>query len=389
MKLANQLRDRRPRARACVVLASGALLLAVAGTNIDAHKAITSKYTYNDDIYPILKAKCGSCHVEGGVAPMSLLTYDEDGGAVAWATSIKEMLLSEAMPPYFADPTGPAVKGGHELTPRELDTLLTWAIGGTPHGDLNKTPAAEKVKNEWRLGKPDATLEMEKEVTLAPGEMEKREDFTLATNFTEDKWARAVDLLPGSPALVRQAMIGVDGGQLITIWQPGDDPASAPQGTAFKIPARAKLRVIIRYKKGWQDEQESRSDKSSVGIYFAPAGARAIASTNIDAPKGEASPVTFSGALAAAGKVVAIRPSVDQAYATMDITAVEPSGRRVTLLKLRAPRPEWPRRYWLAQPVDIAAGSKIEVKTTPGDKDRGPLGPGVESPLQVGIDTVS
>jgi len=33
-------------------------------------------------------------------------------------------------------------------------------------------------------------------------------------------------------------------------------------------------------------------------------------------------------------------------------------------LKLRVPRPEWARRYWLAQPVDLPAGTRIELITT-------------------------
>ena len=90
-------------------VAIGVALLAA--TTIDAHKGITSKYTYNDDVYPILRDKCGHCHAEGGSAPMSLLKYDiESGGAAAWAESIRENLVSEAMPPWYADPTGPAVK---------------------------------------------------------------------------------------------------------------------------------------------------------------------------------------------------------------------------------------------------------------------------------------
>ena len=78
----------RPRASHIAAL-SAAVLIAIAGSaTIDAHKAITSKFTYNDDIYPILRDKCGKCHVDGGPAPMSLLTYNDDGGAVAWAESI-------------------------------------------------------------------------------------------------------------------------------------------------------------------------------------------------------------------------------------------------------------------------------------------------------------
>src|ERR1700749_2677782 len=78
-----------------------------AGTTIAAHRAVTSKYTYNEDVSPILRDKCGRCHTDGGPAPMSLLTYNENGGsggAGAWAESMLEMLTAEAMPPWYADP---------------------------------------------------------------------------------------------------------------------------------------------------------------------------------------------------------------------------------------------------------------------------------------------
>src|SRR5512144_913098 len=85
--------------------------LAVGSASLNAHKAVTSKYTYTEDVFPILRDKCGRCHAEGGAAPMSLLAYkDGSGGAVAWAESMREMLVSLAMPPWYADPAGPAVK---------------------------------------------------------------------------------------------------------------------------------------------------------------------------------------------------------------------------------------------------------------------------------------
>src|SRR4051812_3653861 len=99
----------------------------LAGSTLHAHKAVTSKYTYNEDVFPILRDKCGSCHTDGGAAPMSLLTYKgPGGGAFAWAESMREMLTIEAMPPWNVDPAGPAVKNVHALTARELDILITW-----------------------------------------------------------------------------------------------------------------------------------------------------------------------------------------------------------------------------------------------------------------------
>src|SRR5580765_7293501 len=182
---------------------SAALAIAIAviaTATIDAHKGITSKYTYNDDVYPILRDKCGRCHSQGGPAPMSLLRFSIDaGGAAAWAESIRENLVAEAMPPWYADPTGPAVRNGRGLTPRELDTIVTWATGGTPQGNLNKKPVDAPVTPNWTLGKPDVSIAMAKPFTLGPGVMQDTLDTTLPTNLTEAKWVRAVDLLPSTP----------------------------------------------------------------------------------------------------------------------------------------------------------------------------------------------
>ena len=91
--------------RRCSRVAFAALILAAAALMTapgEAHKAVTSKYTYNDDVFPILRDRCGRCHVTGGVAPMSLTTYDD---AFPWAESIRAELIAGHMPPWNADST--------------------------------------------------------------------------------------------------------------------------------------------------------------------------------------------------------------------------------------------------------------------------------------------
>jgi hypothetical protein len=376
--------------RITVCSAAAAAILVLGAHSIDAHKGITSKYTYDDDVYPILRDKCGRCHTDGGPTPMSLLNYNSDnGGAVAWATSIREMLQADAMPPWYADPIGPAVRNGnHGLTPHELDIILTWSSGGTPQGDLHKKPVTIPLRSGWSLGKPDLELPMPDAHTLAAGVMDDILEVTLPTKNTETKWVKAADLLPGTPAIVRRASISVTDGPLLALWQPGDDTTEAPSGAAFKLPAGATIHLRVYYKKGWQDEQQSKTDKSTVGLYFTeePLSGKSLQSVSFEGGGGENSR-TFGGAMSAGGRVVAIRPLVDQAYTSMDINAITSSGRKVTLLKLRGPRPEWPRRYWLADPIELAAGTKIEIKTVPGDPELGPLQK-TNSPLQVSFDIV-
>jgi hypothetical protein len=59
--------------------------------------------------------------------------------------------------------------------------------------------------------------------------------------------------------------------------------------------------------------------------------------------------------------VLAVRPDLDQPYASVDVQAVLPMGRHIPLLLMRAPRPEWPRRYWLAEPIELPQGTTVEV----------------------------
>ena len=88
-----------------IFLATG-LFLIFATPHTDAHTPVTSKYDYNKDVFPLLREHCGDCHVPGGPAPMSLVTY---GAAMPWAESIREELTAGRMPPWPVDPTSPAI----------------------------------------------------------------------------------------------------------------------------------------------------------------------------------------------------------------------------------------------------------------------------------------
>jgi len=103
--------------RLLVLFGATVAALTFAGSRGEAHKAITSKYTFNQDVLPIFRDKCGRCHVEGGVAPMSLMNYQD---AFPWAESIRTELISSRMPPWNADAGfgEPAVLQGIDLRVR-------------------------------------------------------------------------------------------------------------------------------------------------------------------------------------------------------------------------------------------------------------------------------
>src|SRR5262245_56840687 len=252
-----------------------------------AHKPITSPFTYNDDVFPILRDRCARCHVPEGVAPMSLMTYED---TVPWGESIRVELLAGHMPPWSVDGSPGRFRNAQSLSARDMNVLLTWATGGTPFGSADKTPQPVSYERRWALGKPDLELPFPNEFTLPANKQEELVEFVVPTGFPERRWLRAVDIAPGTPAMVRSATVQIrtpsspDAARpiasepILALWLPGDEPVPVNDGAAFEVPAGAELMVRVRYKKTWQYERKELRDRSTLGLYFAKDASQAVRS---------------------------------------------------------------------------------------------------------------
>ena len=331
---------------------------------VGAHKPVTSKYTYTEDVYPIVSRECGACHSPGGVAPMSLLTYDD---ARPWAESIRLELASGHMPPWFGDPGFAALRDAHKLSPRDLDVVLTWVTGGTPRGsvlpgDASKAPPSSR--GTWRRGRPAVTLQLPAAFTLPAGKTEDTQEFVLETARDRDRFVSAADLLPGNPAIVHDAVIFIRDAAtardtVLATWVPGSTPVSTGAGIGFLWRAGEQLGVRIHYKKTWKFENKVASDRSTVGLYLANAPVREVRRLDLT----EAGAVLEEDAQALA--VVALRTAGAPPDIDVRIEAVRPDGSRVPVVGFGA-RPGWDQRYWLARPLTLPKGTRLNVKTSDG-----------------------
>ena len=351
----------------CVAIALAIVFFLVATQHTRAHTPVTSRYDYNKDVFPLFRVHCAVCHVEGGPAPMSLVTYK---AAMPWAQSIRDELTAGRMPPWPVDPTSPPIKGGYPVSSRDIDVMVVWASGGTPESYTDAKPAEVAFNPKWQLGQPDLKIAMDAEHTVPPSAIEEVSEFSLPINVTDTKWIKAADLMPGNPSMVRDAVISIENGPVLALWQPGGDTIPAPSGAAFRLAPGSKIHLQIRYKKHFDQEQNAVSDKSTVGLYFTepPPSGRELQSFAIDSPKsaGDASaPAPFETPLPRAARIVALRPMLDRAYESLSVDAITPSGTTVPLLRLHGPRSQWFQRYWLQEPVELASGSKIAVHVTP------------------------
>lgn len=343
------------RAVGWAVLAAG-LCLAVAQP-LRAHKPITSPFTYNEHVYPVVRAHCGRCHHPDGPAPMSLLTHED---AAPWAESIAEQLMDGRMPPHPTDARGPQVRGAAALPAGDLDILLTWATGGAPPGDPAKAPPAYVAREAWPAGTPDLTLPLPEQV-LAGKDADGVRRVTVTLPLDRDTWLDGVDLRPGTATMLRSAVVEVVGGPTIQAWSAGEEHGRYPGGAKVLVKPGATLSVTLSYKKNWRDDGKEKRDASMLGLYAgdAPVSGRGMETTAFSPTESR----TLSRS-----RILAIRPSVTTPLAGVLVEAVVPgSGRRTVLLRLDHPFPGWDRFFWLMEPIEVPDGTRIEASALPGD----------------------
>jgi hypothetical protein len=310
-----------------------------------AHTPITTKMLFNREVVRILKDNCLGCHRPGGIAPMSLATYEE---ARPWAKAIKEELLERRMPPW------PAVRGFGEfrnaprLSQRDVDVIVNWVEGGAPKGDAALLPEGPLFPAEWPLGAPDLVLTPQAPRAVA-ADSDEQVDLVLPTGLSTSRDVAAVDLRPGDASVVHCAEISLAGPRpaLLGTWVPGSKGMKLPEGVARRIPARSQLRVRIHYRGAGQ----ASADRSSLGLYFAKAGARLIQELVVSEPR------TVRESVEAIGVI----PRADARLASLQATVYRPDGTSEVLVWTRDHRADWRPTYIFKTPVSIPAGSRLEA----------------------------
>jgi hypothetical protein len=334
------------RTLAAVACLAAALLCPRGGR---AHTPITTKILFNKEVIRILQASCLGCHRPGGIAPISLVTYEE---ARPWAKAIKEELLERRMPPWHAVKGYGEFSNAPALTQRDVEAIVNWVEGGAPKGDAALLPPGPLVASEWPLGTPDAVLAPDAPQDVA-GDADERRDLLLPTGISSQRWLSGFDLRPGRASVVHCAALFRDGARpaLLGTWVPGLAPARLPEGVAHRLPARARLRLRIHYRGAGEPTQ----DASSIGLYFSKAAAPRELRALALAASGSSAP------FAQAGEAFAVVPLAEPKLASLQASVRRPDGTGEVLVWTRAPREDWAPTYLFKRPVALPKGSRVEA----------------------------
>ncbi len=350
--------------------------------------AADSSLTYTRQVAPIIQKHCQDCHRPGEAGPFSLLHYRD---AAAWSAAIREVVADQRMPPWHADPAHGTFRNARSLSAKERTTLLNWIDAGCPEGNPADLPPPRKFVKGWRIGKPDAIFKLQEVVKVpaqAPKEGIPYKFLVVSEPFAEDKWVTAVECRPGAASVVHHiTAFLVAPGTDITRWQkqsdlvqlitsysddgflagysPGEDPLTLPGGQAKRIPKGARIALEMHY----TPNGTAAEDRSYVGVIYAkePPRQPVLTGSAMQAflliPPGVARHrVVASRTFERDAMLLSVCPHMHLRARSAVFTRIRPGGKREILLSVPRYDFNWQTNYYLAQPLRIDKGDKIEFE---------------------------
>jgi hypothetical protein len=193
---------------ASVLCGSLMMLLVVQAAENNGKTDGARQVTFSKDVAPIFQKNCQSCHHEGTMAPMSLMTYSETR---PWARSIKERVVRRDMPPWHLDKTVGIrqYKNDRSLSDDEIATIARWVDNGAPQGNPADTPSPRTFTSnkEWFIGTPDLQVTTDQDFVMYPNGPDWWLDQFGEVKMQEDRWIKAMEIKPSNPKIVHHAVV--------------------------------------------------------------------------------------------------------------------------------------------------------------------------------------
>jgi mono/diheme cytochrome c family protein len=183
--------------RASFCLAAGLLAFgAFPAREASAQGQPSGQVTFTKDIAPLLQRSCQTCHRPEGIAPMSLLTYEETR---PWARSIKRKTAVREMPPWFIERNIgiQKFKDDISLSDEEIAKIGAWVDAGSPRGNPADMPAPLRFAGggEWSFGKPDLIVSSPVvSVKAVASDWQGDLPDMVSLGLTEDRYIKAVQV---------------------------------------------------------------------------------------------------------------------------------------------------------------------------------------------------
>ncbi|MFO0601306.1 MAG: hypothetical protein U0228_38715 [Myxococcaceae bacterium] len=250
--------------------------------------------TWETDVRPLMAGSCQGCHVEGGIAPFALTTYEQ---AVAMKDDIVAATKNRTMPPYLAGPNCAEYADDQRLSDEQIAMLENWAKGGTPKGTPDPKIAIPEAPSN-SLPRVDLQISMPQTYTPTKSPDDYR-CFVIDWPAQVDQYVTGFNVMPGNPRVVHhviaflippektQAIVDLDaadpaegytcfggpGGNPVGIswlgsWAPGGMARMYPEDTGILARPGSKVVMQVHYNTSAAPEGE-RDDLTRIEIALA------------------------------------------------------------------------------------------------------------------------
>ena len=348
--------------------------------------------TWHSRVSRIIAQNCQECHRAGENGPFELMTYAD---VKAQRGMIKKVVKNRTMPPWFATPGVGHFRNDRSLTDRDREDLLSWLENGLPEGDAKEGAKARNWPEGWRIGKPDQVFELpEVQKIPAKGEVKYRY-IRVDSNFTEDKWVKAMEIRATAPQVVHHVLVfleyprnhprakeqpkdmgGLNGYFMGMV--PGQGHIIMPEGQAKFIPKGATFVFQIHYTANGTEAE----DQSKMGLIFndgPPAvevNTKGVSNTFFRIPAGDDNyKVTSSWTVPQDIKVLAFDPHAHVRGKAWKYEALYADGKRETLIDIPKYDFNWQLLYELQEPLTLPKGTKIICTAWYDNSDKNPANP--------------
>lgn len=329
--------------------------------------------TYSKHISRLVQAKCGECHRAQGIAPFSLNSYRQVKG---WSKMIKEVVHQRRMPPWGLEPGVGKWANDPSLTENEMAMLDAWIENGMPRGDAADMPEPLTFADDWSIGTPDIILEMPEEVTIPATGVIDYAMYSTDTNFEEDMYFSALEVLPGNRKVVHHIIIFVIDPNaerdeksgfttpMLDVYAPGSPAGALPAGQARMIPKGAKIMWQVHYTPTGKVE----TDRSKFGLVIAKEKPEEIVETAtvVNAsfkipPHDPNYRVEAQMPFPANATIYSFTPHMHYRGKSMDFVLVYPDGREELACSIPKYDFNWQLDYRLAEPLKVPKGTELKV----------------------------
>jgi len=345
-----------------------------------AEAALARPLTYHNRISRIVQQNCVGCHREEGVAPFSLERYES---VHARRRMIGFMTGTGRMPPWFAH--GGEWSNDRSLSARDLRDLSAWLAADAPEGDPADAPLPRRFAAGWTIGKPDAVIEIPQSFAVPATGVVDYQYMYVKTDFGEDKWVKAVEILPTAPQVTHHVLVlieppnakrprdaapgepiwrgGIDGYFAVTA--PGHPGTVFADGLAKKLPAGAWLKFQLHY----NPNGTAATDRSRIGLVFAaePPAREILTDSVYDTgfvipPGAKNFEVMAEHTFEKAGTLLSFFPHTHVRGQAFRYELVRPDGTSEVLLDIPRYDFNWQLNYEFAKPHAVQPGSKLRAR---------------------------